>query len=141
MAASMHEDIRLDIDLIGNLPLNTYGVMAEGLEDVCAPAVATDRGITGKLHVHRLMDGADPEVFRDYHYVLILTRAELAQLVGDVGRTVYFMPHYRDEGVGFAPYRFKVLFEQLTNIRNIDPQLTWYMGTIYLRDNSDGDVG
>jgi len=137
----MHEDIRLDVDLTGNLPTNAYAVRTEGLEDVYSPVVATDRSITGKLHVHRLMDGTDPEVFRDYRYTLILTRDELTRLVEDLGRTVYFMPHWRDEGAGFAAYRFKVLFERLTNVRNVDPMTDYWSATIYLRDNSDGDVG
>jgi len=141
VAASMHDDILLDTDLTGNLPTNDYAVMAEGLEDVYAPVVATDRSLTGKLHVHRLLSAGNPEVFRDYHYILILTRAELIQLVGDLGKTLYFMPHYRDEGAGFASYRYKVLFESLTNVRNIDPMTDHWQATIYLRDNSDGDIG
>ena len=139
MAVSVHDNILLDTDLTGIIPTNAYDVSAEGLEDVYAPAVVTERGVTGKLHVHRLMDGVDPDVFRDYSYVLILTRAQLATLVGDVGRTLYFMPHYRDDA-DVATYRFIVFFESMTGIRNIDPFLQYYQATIYLRDNSDGSV-
>lgn len=139
MAATVHDNILLDVDLTGIIPTNTYDVSAEGLEDIYAPAVVTERGLTGKLHVHRLMDGADPDVFKDYRYVLFLTRAQLAALVGDVGRTLYFMPHYRDDA-DVATYRFIVFFESVTSIRNIDPFLQYYQATIYLRDNSDGSV-
>jgi hypothetical protein len=141
MALEVKDNILLDTDLdIDDLPVNTYDVMAEGLEDVYAGAVVSERGITGKLHVHRLMDGASPEVFKDYNYVLIMTRAQLATLVGDVGKTVYFMPNYRDDG-DVATYRFKVFFESATGIKNIDPFLQYYQSTIYLRDNSDGAIG
>jgi len=140
MAASVHDDILLDVDLTGIIPTNAYDVAADGLEDVYAPAVVTERGITGKLHVHRLMDGVSPEKFQDYNYGLILTRAQLATLVGDVGKTVYFMPHYRDDA-DVATYRFKVFFESASNIRNIDTFREYYRATIYRRDNSDGTIG
>lgn len=141
MAATTHDSILLDTDLDGSgLPINEYGVMADGLVDIHAPAVVSERSITGKLHVHRLMDGSTPELFKDYNYILILTRTELANLIADAGRTVYFMPNYRDD-TDTATYRSKVLFESLTNVRNIDPFLDYYQATIYLRDNSDGDIG
>ncbi len=139
MAATVHDNILLDTNLTGIIPTNAYDVSAEGLEDIYAAAVVTERGITGQLHVHRLMDGVDPDVFKDYSYVLILTRAQLADLVGDVGRTLYFMPNYRDD-TDVATYRFIVFFESMTSIRNIDPFLQYYQATIYLKDNRDGSV-
>ena len=53
MAATVHDNILLDVDLTGIIPTNTYDVSAEGLEDIYAPAVVTERGLTGKLHVQQ----------------------------------------------------------------------------------------
>lgn len=141
MAVSLYTNIRLDVDLTGNLPTNTYKVLFEGAEDVFGPAVAVERGVTGKLHVHRLMSGSDPVVFEDHHFMLKLSRAELLLLTADVGRTVYFMPHYRDEGAGWASYRFKVLLESMTGVRSGTSMQGFFLATVYLRDNSEGAVG
>ena len=144
MAVSLYSTIRLDVDVggvVANCPDNEYKVLFEGAEDIHGSAVATERGITGKLHVHRLMSGSNPVVLQDHHYMLKMTRAEMELLIGDLGRTVYFMPNYRDEGAGWAAYRFKVLLESLSGLRGWTSQHDDFVGTIYLRDNSDGDVG
>ena len=141
MAATLHATIRLDVEVPANLPTNEYKVLFEGAEDIFGPAVAVERSITGTLHVHRLMDGANPVVFDDHHFTLKLTRAELVTLTADVGRTLYFMPHYRDEGAAWATYRFKVFLESMTGVKGITSMHAHFLATIYLRDNADGDVG
>ena len=143
MAATLHTTIRLDVEVggvVANCPDNEYKVLFEGAEDIFGPAVSVERSITGKLHVHRLMDGSNPVVFDDHHFTLKLTRAELVTLTADVGRTMYFMPHYRDEGAAWATYRFIVLLESMTGVRGINAMQEHFLATIYLRDNSDGSV-
>ena len=140
MAASTYATIRLDTDLTGDLPTNEYTVLVENYQELHVPAVESERSSTGKLHTHRVLDGSDPLVFHDHHMRLYLTKSELTTLVGDLGKTCYYMPHYRDEGAGYASYRSIVLFEKLERIEPIDPFLNYLTADIYLRDDSEGSV-
>jgi hypothetical protein len=136
MAAEVFDTIRLDADLTGNLPTNEYKVLATGLEDLKEPAVLTERALTGRLHIHRVMDSGDPLVFDGHRYELFLTRAELDLLKADLARTVYFMPNYRDEGAGWETYREVVFFQSLTGIRNIDPEVDYWRAVIELVEST-----
>lgn len=137
MAATVQETIRLDADLTGILPTNTYrAIQAEGFEPVYEPAVYTERGWTGRLIVHRTLSGGAPLVFDNYRYRLYLTAAEKDQLAADLGKVVYFMPHLRDDAD--ASYRHVVLFKSMFDVELLDPaRLTLYLASIELEDASD----
>jgi hypothetical protein len=92
-----------------------------------------ERGITGKLLVHRQMTGATPDKFQHHRYRLVLSRAEADLLKADLGKKVYFMPHYRDDGDP-ATYREIVLFAEMNEITHYDPQQDWWRGDIVLVD-------
>lgn len=140
MAATMYANIRLDVDLTGDLPTNTYEVILEGYEDVFTPVVVTERGLTGQLQVHRLMDGNDPLVHESHRYTLILSRAEKDQVKADMGKVCYFMPHYRDEA-DVATYRKTVLLMPVTPTAMFDPMQDWWHWAVQLEDASGLDVG
>lgn len=98
MAATVHENIRLDTDLSGGLPVNTYRVVATGYDQGYEPVIVTERSLTGLLQTHRLRENGNTKVYEEPTYTLLLTRDEKSQLAADLGEQVYFMPHFRDEG-------------------------------------------
>lgn len=139
MAASAHTTIRLDTDLTGILPTNTYGVVYDGLEQIYQPAITIERSLTGKAHVHRVLDSGTPVVFDGHQYRLLLTLAEKEQLAADIGKVCYFMPHYRDEAD--VDYRVVVTFRAMRDVKNIDPMLRWWYATIELEQTDGVTVG
>jgi hypothetical protein len=140
MALDLYANIRLDVDLTGDLPTNTYEVKLDEFEDTFTPVVATERSLTNRLQVHRLMDGSDPIVNEGHRYTLILSRAEKDQVKDDMGKVVYFMPHYRDES-DVATYRKPMLLMPVSGTAIFDPEMNWWHWAIALEDASGIDVG
>jgi hypothetical protein len=133
MAATVHDTIRLDVELTGDLPVNEYRVTYPSLEEMPTPALVTERSLTGFLQVHRVMTGTAPLQFDNQRFeILIQTRAILEQLKSDLGRVVYFMPHLRDEADPL-PYRSVKLLKSMS-AQNIDPMLDWFRAAIELED-------
>ncbi|KKL91712.1 hypothetical protein LCGC14_1891940, partial [marine sediment metagenome] len=96
------------------------------------PAVFTERALTGKLHIHRLLDDSDPKVFDGRRYKVLLTgQAEVSQLAADLGKTVYFMANYRDEG-DVATYRSVMLFKSMRDVTAVDPSETYFSCSVEL---------
>jgi hypothetical protein len=139
MAATVHETIRLDTDLTGDLPTNQYDVRQGGLEEIYEPATLTERGLTGDLHVHRVMSGGAPLVFDNYQYTLLLTRAQKDALALDLGKNVYLMPHVRDEGDALN-YRSIMHFKSMAEVKEINPMLDYFTATIMLEEATGGSV-
>lgn len=141
MAPTVHDTIRLDVDITGILPDNEYGVLADGLEHVYEPAMSIERSLTGKMHIHKVLDSGDPLVFENESLVLLLRRTdsadELAQLVDDLGKVCYFMPHYRDETD--VAYRRVVLFSGIQGVEPLDPMTEWFRIAITL-ESADGNT-
>lgn len=140
MALSVHENILLDADLSGDLPINAYRVLHESYEDTLQPAVVPERSLTGKMHIHRVRDGVDPLIFDGIKYELVLTLAEKDRLLLDLGKTVYFMHNRRDEADPLT-FRSVVLFESVVGVRPYDPGETRYWrATIVLSEATDNEV-
>ena len=140
MAASTFANIRLDVELTGTLPTNTYKVLWEGDLRLYEPAVFTERSLTGKLHIHKLLDGTDPKVFDGRRYKMLLTgQSEVSQLAADLGKVIYFMPNYRDEG-DIATYRSIVLFKSMRDVTAVDASETYFYATIELEEATDQSV-
>jgi hypothetical protein len=139
MAATVQGTIRLDSDLTGQLPTNTYRVLASGLDRKPKVALSTERSLNGTLHVHRIMDGSVPLQHDDRIYTLLLGQSEVSQLLADLGKTMYFMPHIRDEAVPLT-YRKVVVFKAILELRNLedDPMLTYFRCTIELEEYEGG---
>ena len=94
MAASIQDHIHLGTD---NPPTTTYKAEHGTLDVTPAVAVVTERALTGKLHTHRLLDGADPVQFRSDQLQIRATLTEMLALRGLAGKTVYYAPHYHDD--------------------------------------------
>lgn len=139
MAATVHDTIRLDTDLTGQLPTNEYGVLHEGLEHLREPLMQTERSLTGHMHIHRVLDGSDPMVVQGERLKLLLEPTEFDTLIADLGKVVYYMPHRRDESDP-TTYRRVMLFRQIESIENVDPNITWYRATIILEDATGNSV-
>lgn len=139
MANSVHDSIRLDTALTGQLPTTEYSVALEGLSDMNYAPVVTRRGLTGFLHVHRTTSGGDPLALRDYHYELILTQAEYLTIREEIGKIMYFMPHIRDEADPTATRKVVVL-ETMSESRPFDPQLGYWHVIINLKDATGNTV-
>ena len=141
MAASTYSNIRLDTDVTGaSLPVNTYKVLWEGDLRLYEPAIHTERSLTGKLHIHKLLDGTDPKVFNGRRYKVLLTgQAEVSQLAADLGKVVYFMANYRDEG-DVATYRSVMLFKSMRDVVAVDPSETYFSCSIELEEATGQSV-
>ncbi len=141
MATSTYANIRLDTTLTGNLPTNTYKVLWEGDLRLYEPAIHTERSLTGKLHIHKLLDGGDLKVFDGRRYKVLLTgQSEVSQLAADLGKTVYFMPNYREEGAGYADYRSIMLFKSMKDVTAVDPSETYFSCSIELEESTGNSV-
>jgi len=141
MAAATYSNVRLDRDLSGNLPTNTYKALLEGDNHLLEPAIYSERSLNGSLHVHKLLvDSSNTKVFDGRRYKLLLTRAEKEQLAEDLGEIVYFMPHYRDEGAGYASYRSIMLFRSMQDVIAVDPCETYYYATVELEEGTGQSV-
>lgn len=138
MAASLYNNIRLDTDLTGDLPTNTYPVLVDS-EYIHEPLIAVQRSLTGRLHVHRIMDGSSPQEVPMYRYNMILTRAQKDQLVADLGKNVYFMPNYRDEA-DTSTYRSVMVFRGMTGIKPVGPCEDYFRLTIHLEESTGNSV-
>jgi hypothetical protein len=140
MAATTYSNIRLDRDLSGSLPTNTYKALLDGDLHLLEPAIFSERSLTGKLHVHKLLeDVSNTKVFSGRKYKLLLTAAEKDQIAADVGEIVYFMPHRRDEG-DVANYRFVMLFRSMQDVIGVDPCREYFYATVELESADDNEV-
>jgi hypothetical protein len=134
MAATVHATIRLDVDLTNGLPVNEYKVIMGTLQEEPTPALVSERSLTGLLQVHRVMQGTEPLWFDNQRHELLLQgRSELNQLLNDLGRVVYFMPHLRDEADPES-YTSVKLLKSVTGVKNLDPMLEWLTAAIELED-------
>lgn len=140
MAATVHDDILMDTALAGQLPATGWAVVLEGHRERTYAAVQSERGITGKLHVHRVLETGIVKQWRDYPYTLLCTHAEYRALRLLIGKVVYFMPHYRDDG-DVANYRFVVLFQSMMEEIPLPADLAYWRVSIHLIDAEGNAVG
>lgn len=140
MAASIHDEILMDTTLAGSIPATSWSVVLDGHREYNYAAVSSERGITGKLHIHRVLETGVVKQWRDYPYTLICTHAEYRALRLLVGKVVYFMPHYRDDG-DVANYRFVVLFESMGDETPFDANLDYWKVAIRLIDAEGNTIG
>ena len=115
------------------VPTNTYSVLAEGYAREPSVFVSVERGLTGKLHVHRL---ADTQI-EDIGHVLVVTHAELTTILGDLGETVDFVDNYHDDdGENSSSYVQQKVFTEVRGIKLVDPYMQYYYVRIILQDDS-----
>lgn len=140
MAAIVHDDILMDTALAGVLPASSWYVIHEAHREYNYAAVQSERGITGKLHIHRVLELGSVKQWRDYPYTLICTHEEYRNLRTLLGKVVYFMPHYRDEG-DVATYRHVVLFQSMVEEAPYNPVLEYWRVGIRLIDAEGNAIG
>ena len=134
MTLAIQDHIYLDTT---NPPTATYPVVAEGgLDWTPLVSVVTERSLTGKLHIHRLVDGSDnPVSFRSDRLRLIATLAQMLTLRGMSGKTVRYVPNYHDPD-DLATYTHEcVLVIPEGSISNIDPMCTYWFINVQLVDD------
>ena len=125
--------------------MNTYKVLWEGDLRLYEPAIHTERSLTGRLHIHKLLDGANPKIFDGRRYKVLLGatdgitgQEEVSQLAADLGKVVYFMPNYRDEAD--LDYRSIVLFKSMRDVTAVDSSETYFYATVELEEATDQSV-
>ena len=142
MANTLYDTIRLDSNLAGQLPVNEYSVSQLGFSQINYLPIVTRRGLTGHLHIHRTVGGPGnvPINLRDFHYELILTRAEYDALRVVVGTIAYFMPHFRDEGDPTST-RKVVVIQSMSEASVFNPDLAdWWHAIVNLVDAENNTV-
>lgn len=78
-----------------------YYAAMPGYDDRQLVAVVAERGLTGRLLIHRTVDGSgNPLRFKDFGLLLTATAAEKTRLEALSGQTCYFIPN--DHTVGTA---------------------------------------
>jgi len=137
MAVATYGNIRLDTGLTGNLPTSTWKVSVGGLQQRLEPAIYIERSLTGNMQIHRVQESGAPMVFDGMRYAVFLTETEKNSLATYLGKTVYFMPHVRDEDAGWADYRSIMLFKSMAEVEPYDPMLEWWKAVIEL-ESADG---
>ncbi len=140
MVATIHDEMLMDTTLAGALPATSWSVVHESHREYNYAAVTSERGITGKLHVHRVLETGVVKQWRDYPYTLMCTHSEYRALRLLLGKVLYFMPHYRDDA-DVATYRFVVLFQSMIEEAPYDPHLDYWRVGIRLIDAEGNDIG
>lgn len=140
MVATVHDTIRMDTALTGQLPTSEWKVEFTSMEEHNYVPIFTERALDGTLQVYRLMDGLNPVQYLDHPYKLVLTLAQYESLKLLQGRTCYFMGHYRDEAVP-ATYRTEVLFKAMQEEKPLNPMMEYFVVDVYLEDNAGAAVG
>ncbi|HID61360.1 MAG TPA: hypothetical protein EYP49_01235 [Anaerolineae bacterium] len=99
-------------------------------------AVTTERSLTGKLHIHRLVDASgNPIQFCADRMTLLCTLAEMQTVKALAGKTIYYVSNYHDDA-NLASYTITgVLVIQPGGITNIDPAGDWWRVNIEIVDD------
>ena len=139
MAVQAQNHIHLDADLDGapeNSPTNKYTTLVPETRSARAH-VALEWAVDGTMMAHKVTSGGDPVVSEARRYRLKVTRSELVALLADVGRRVYFCPHYHpDDNTDHAAYRSQVEFTRITEIKSREhADLATYYVTIEIQES------
>jgi len=140
MAAEVHDHVHLDTD---NPPTAEYPSLHGTLDWTPQVAVVTEHSLTGKLHVHRLVDdeGA-PVQYRSDRMRLKLSLAKMLTVKDLAGKTVYFAFNYHDDNENGAAalkawpdsdYVVKAVL-QVLGITNLNPKADFWFINIGLED-------
>jgi hypothetical protein len=120
-----------------NPPVVTYNVLADSWDHTPNVMMANERSVTGKLHVHRIVDGSgDPYQFEEDKVTIMATLAEMAVLRALIGKTVYYVCPYHDPD-NLANYVVTtVLVINPGGVANVDPMCTYWRVTCEFLDDS-----
>jgi hypothetical protein len=102
--------------------------------------VIMERAVTGKLHVHRLLDNTGALIqFREDRFTLICTQAERDAALALAGQTMYYIPIYHPDNGETANHtaaRIKcVLTIRPGSVTNIDASCQYWTVAIDLAND------
>jgi len=128
MAASIKDHIHLGV---ANPPVTEYDVRHGTLDYTPNTAATYERGITGVLHIHRLLTGSDPVQFEEDRETLICTLAQMLVVRALAGKRVYYVPSYHDDAAlgtwSTSAYIVRgLLVVSQGSITNMDPSGTYW---------------
>ena len=138
MAAEIHDHIHLHTATPPTAQV--YPVTHGSWDYTPGYAMYTERSLTGKLQVHRLMDTGlgVPVTFNSDQVRLKLTLAEMLVIRELAGKHVYYVPNYHEDigGVPQAAYIYTSVFALKQGaIVNIDPSAGFWYVTLSIVDN------
>lgn len=99
--------------------------------------IELSEGINGTRHASMITDDNDnPAVHIDWEYTVKTDSAGLANALSLIGRQVEFLDHEHldtgDSGGPSTPLPYRLM--SITNIRNIDPMLGYYLFSVTLAE-------
>ena len=131
MAASIQNHCHLDTV---NPPVATYSVISGSWDVTLDVPLVMERGLTGLLHYHRILDeGGDVVQFEGERFTI--RRATLAQMLtlrGLAGKVVYYVSPYHDEAS--LTVVSAILVVPRGGIVNLDPMGTLWNVQVELTD-------
>jgi len=105
----------------------SYNVAHESWDYTPGVMVATERSITGKLHVHRIVGGGGhPWILEEDRVMIIATLAEMLVLRSLIGRYVYYIPCYHDPLDLASYYTQCILIIPSGGVVNMDPMGSYW---------------
>ena len=133
MAASIQDHIHLDTS---TPPTTEYYVKwPEGWDYTPQLEVIYERGLTGKLLVHRLVDDSgDPIQFDEDILTLTITLAEMITLRALAGKAMYYVPNLHDDA-SLSSYIETCYFDIRPGMALIDPMGSYWSIQIQIHDN------
>lgn len=137
MALITNDHIHIDT---ANPPIVTYGMEHGTFDHSQQVAVAYERGITGKLHVHRLESSTGvPVKFDADKGTLFCTLVEMNTIRGLAGQQVYYVePYHDDDDMGTWPtsaYIVRgILMVNPGAVTNLDPMCSLWSVQVEIAD-------
>ena len=120
-----------------NPPVATYNVLHGSWDHTPEVPIVFERSVTGKLHTHRVVDGVgDPYQFEQDKCTIRVSLTEMLTLRGLIGRQVYFIPNYHNDGDITDNMVTGYLSINSGGIVNIDPIGIYWNVTFQIMDDS-----
>ena len=121
-----------------NPPVATYDVVADSWDHTPSVMMAHERSVTGKLHVHRIVDGSgDPYQFEEDKVTILASLSDMSTLRALVGKTVYYVCPYHDPDNLDDYVITTTLVISSGGIVNVDPMCTyWRVNCEFLDDST-----
>jgi len=120
-----------------HIHINTYEFTTTQRKPLYSLKIELSEGINGTRHVSMITDDSDnPAVHLDWEYTVKTSSAGLANALSLIGRQVEFLDHEHldagDPGGPSSPLSYRLM--SVSDIRNIDPMLGYYLFSITLAE-------
>ena len=118
-------------------PVATYNVLHGSWDHTPVVPVVSERSVTGKLHIHRVVDGGgDPYLFEQDTCTIRVSLTEMLTLRALSGNAVYYIPNYHDPDDLPSSVITGYLIIKDGGIVNIDPCGTYWNVSFEILDDS-----